>query len=175
MKYEVHLSGFDITDIPNDKYDLGALIRMLNVHPEANAGGKKAYITRMIFFIRTMSGNLLVADKKCGATLFEPTIKDEECNISPNDAFMLFARDALEKVFRDDIPLQTLGVNTFPTPFGARRINSTEIEAVFQIVVNSASLTSNSLKDEFEYVSIPCHEDSKKAERIYAQIKKTED
>ena len=176
MKYEVLLSGFDITDIPNDKYDLGALIRMLNLHPEVNPEGKKAYITKMIFFIRTMSGNMLVADKKSGVTLFEPTIRDDECSgINPNDAFMFFAKEALVKVFRKDVPLQTLGMSTFPTPFGVRRINSTDIEAVFQIVVNSTSLTSNSLKDEFEYVSISCHEDSKKAERIYAQIKKTED
>ena len=68
MKYEVLLSGFDITDIPNDKYDLGALIRMLNLHPEVNSEGKKSYITKMIFFIRTMSGNMLVADKKSGVT-----------------------------------------------------------------------------------------------------------
>lgn len=108
---------------------------------------------KMSFFIRTSEGNYVVVKKSDDGNckpLYYADLTQFDSGTSLNDCMLLCARDYLKEVF-SKYPLETIGLNSIPTPFGSTLENKS-VNFVFQLVVTQENLPD--LSEGYEYVPV---------------------
>ena len=168
------LEDLEPQELSHDHFNLGVLVTALNKDSISANPDEYHTVERIEYFIRSSENNLVVAcDRMDIAVLsFDDRAFKNYSGANINDLILLLGRDALRHVF--NAPLEVIGSNSVPTPYGVRRSkeNSTEVVLAFQLIVDAKVL--NKMNFDFRYKALtPETQLEGEAKLIHKQFKYT--
>lgn len=170
------LKDSEAQELKHDSFNLGVLVTALNKDHDiilANPAEHRT-VESIEYFIRSSENNLVVADSNTDISVFsfDDRAFKNYSGANINDLVLLLGRDVLRYVF--DAPLEVIGHNSVPTPYGVRKAteDGNSLVLAFQLIVNAEGLKK--MHNDFRYkVLTPETQIEGEAKLIHKQFKYT--